>query len=399
MLQFPIDCLNNIIECLEDDSNTLYSCLLVNRSWCKISVRIYWRYIRNLSTLIACLPNDSKEILYNNGISISTSKTPVFNYASFCKYLEVHNVIKNIKLFLRKQKSILVQNLNDITIIVLQEIFKLLMCQISSLRELKYTLTNLTSITFTSYPGARDCLKNLSTLSCYSNIYPEFFYHLSKICQTTIHTLRIIFNESISNGLADLISSLQNLRHLKVCLHKYGVDLTDINTLISKFPNSLITLRIYGGIKCYFKAVIPLSFIARFTNLQELVFIFYSNEYYEGFNKLQYVVFPQLRSLNIYMKCPENELLKKFLENNGKNLKEFYVKSNDNSLNLAIVKFCPNLRNLSIRIEDNELEILETILISCKYLESIRIFGYKYYNKKGLTEIIMKYSSKIKLFL
>ncbi|EXX71940.1 hypothetical protein RirG_073970 [Rhizophagus irregularis DAOM 197198w] len=398
MLQFPIDCLNDIIEYLEDDSNTLYSCLLVSRNWCKISVRIYWRYIRNLSTLIACLPNDSKEILYNNGISISTSKTPVFNYASFCKYLEVCKVIKDIEHFLRIQ-DISVQNLNDITTIVLQEIFKLLMCQISSLRELRYTLTNLTSITFTSYPGARECLKNLSTLSCCSNIQPEFFYHLSRICQTTIHTLSIILDELISNGLGDLISSLQNLRHLKVYQYKYGVDLTDINTLISKFPNSLVTFCIYRGMGCFFKAVIPLSFIARFTNLQELVFIFSSNESYEGFNKLQYVVFPQLRSLKFNVECPENELLIKFLENNGKNLKEFYVKSNDNSLNLAIIKFCPNLRNLFIRIEDNELEILETILISCKYLESIRIFDYKYYNKAGLTEIIMKYSSNIKLFL
>ncbi|PKY33138.1 hypothetical protein RhiirB3_532349 [Rhizophagus irregularis] len=151
------------------------------------------------------------------------------------------------------------------------------MCQTSSLRELRYTLTNLTSITFTSYPGARECLKNLSTLSCSSNIHPEFFYKLSKICQTSIHTLSIILNELISNGLADLISSLQNLRHLKVYQHKYGVDLTDINTLISKFPNSLITFSIYRGMECFFKAVIPLSFIARFTNLQEL--LVYLEEY------------------------------------------------------------------------------------------------------------------------
>ncbi|CAB5393164.1 unnamed protein product [Rhizophagus irregularis] len=282
MLQFPIDCLNDIIEYLEDDSNTL-----------------------NLSTLIACLPNDSKEILYNNGISISTSKTPVFNYASFCKYLEVCKVIKDIEHFLRIQ-DISVQNLNDITTIIYIN---------------KFDINN-----FTSYPGARECLKNLSTLSCCSNIQPEFFYHLSKICQTTIHTLSIILDELISNGLGDLISSLQNLRHLKVYQYKYGVDLTDINTLISKFPNSLVTFCIYRGMGCFFKAVIPLSFIARFTNLQELVFIFSSNESYEGFNKLQYVVFPQLRSLKFNVECPENELLIKFLENNGKNLKEFMLK-------------------------------------------------------------------------
>ena len=33
---------------------------------------------------------------------------------------------------------------------------------------------------------------------------------------------------------------------------------------------------------------------------------------------------------------PRNELLIKFLENNGKNLKEFYIKTSNDSLNLAI---------------------------------------------------------------
>ena len=96
MIEFPIDCFNDIVGFLDDDSNTFHI------YWCKFFVKIYWKHIRNLDTLIACLPNDSKEILYNNGISISTSKTPMFNYASFCKYLEVHNVIKDIKLLENK---------------------------------------------------------------------------------------------------------------------------------------------------------------------------------------------------------------------------------------------------------------------------------------------------------
>src|SRR3954451_19605167 len=75
---FLTDCLNEVFENLEDDKFTLHSCLLVNRLWCKISVRILWRDILNfkdslndkhrskvrlsiLSTLFACLPNGSKE--------------------------------------------------------------------------------------------------------------------------------------------------------------------------------------------------------------------------------------------------------------------------------------------------------------------------------------------------
>src|SRR6266496_5067511 len=122
MSQLPDDCLNKIFEHLEYDKITLYSCLLVNRLWCKISVRILWRDIRNYNTLIACLPDESKEILYKNKIIFSTSnsKPPIFNYASFCKSLSVP-VIKRSITKLIKQQPILSQNLEVNISIVSQE--------------------------------------------------------------------------------------------------------------------------------------------------------------------------------------------------------------------------------------------------------------------------------------
>src|SRR5581483_4005147 len=76
MSQLPVDCLNEIFEYLENEKVTLLSCLLVNHLWCEISVRILWKNFRNyyplnFRTLIACLPNESKEILRNNEIIIS----------------------------------------------------------------------------------------------------------------------------------------------------------------------------------------------------------------------------------------------------------------------------------------------------------------------------------------
>src|ERR1051325_2130367 len=120
MLQLPADCLNEIFEYLEDDAVTLRSCLLVNHLWCEVSVRILWRSIRSYYTLIACLPNDSKAILLENGIII-TSEPPMFNYASFCKILPVFQVcdrINSIGQSLENQES---RNLLE------REIFKLLM--------------------------------------------------------------------------------------------------------------------------------------------------------------------------------------------------------------------------------------------------------------------------------
>src|SRR3954447_13779849 len=115
----PADCLNEVFEILEDDKTTLHSCLLVNRLWCKISIRILWRNIWSfkytvtydrqlevssaiLSTLISCLPNESKELLHENEIFISTpSKPPLFNYAAFCKVLSIGDIGKLINIVLR----------------------------------------------------------------------------------------------------------------------------------------------------------------------------------------------------------------------------------------------------------------------------------------------------------
>src|SRR2546423_1429274 len=90
-LNFPPTALTKFFGYLEDEV-TLHSCLLVNRLWCEISVRIIvWKDVCDYSTwkfrtLIACLPKESKEILHKNKIIIQTqaSKPPMFNYASFC---------------------------------------------------------------------------------------------------------------------------------------------------------------------------------------------------------------------------------------------------------------------------------------------------------------------------
>src|ERR1041384_2503979 len=146
MSQLPADCLNEIFEYLEEDKVTLRSCLLVNRLWCEVSVRILWRSIRNYNTLIACLPTESKEILSENGIITSTLAAPTFNYPSFCKVLSVFRVYNEIEKLFKNKRSI-----------VIQEIFKLLMNQISLkklviYRPLYQPLYNIPK--FTSFPGA-----------------------------------------------------------------------------------------------------------------------------------------------------------------------------------------------------------------------------------------------------
>src|SRR5688500_6509412 len=128
--QLPADCLNEIFECLDDDKVALHSCLLVNRFWCKISVPTLWTSIQNYKTWIACLPNESKEILYKNDIllSSSTSKPPLFNYVAFIKDLSISEIVTNLS---KICKPTTLQIRDDKFTVFAQEIFKMFMNQTS----------------------------------------------------------------------------------------------------------------------------------------------------------------------------------------------------------------------------------------------------------------------------
>src|SRR6266511_6133070 len=120
--QLHVDCLNEIFENL-NDKVALRSCILVNRLWCEVSIRILWTSIQNYDTLIACLPNESKEILYKNEITIitPTSKPPLFNYVSFIKSLSIGGIVYKIKSVLKDYQHNALQVFENNKKIVIRE--------------------------------------------------------------------------------------------------------------------------------------------------------------------------------------------------------------------------------------------------------------------------------------
>ncbi len=66
-----------------------------------------------------------------------------------------------------------------------------------------------------------------------------------------------------------------------------------------------------------------------------------------------------------------------------------------NSLNLAVAKFCPNLKSLYTIFKSDEIERLKTILDSCQQLESIKVWcGLDYLNESELLKVVAKHSPK-----
>ena len=95
------------MEELQDDSKSLFSCLLVvNRLWCETGVLVLWRNpwrydisYQNKSSLFnivtSSLPDDIKEILTAQGILTTSQQPLLFDYLSFCRSMNV-NAINDI---------------------------------------------------------------------------------------------------------------------------------------------------------------------------------------------------------------------------------------------------------------------------------------------------------------
>ncbi|GBC08972.1 hypothetical protein RclHR1_08510008 [Rhizophagus clarus] len=400
--QLLTDCLNEIIEHLKEDCHTLHSCLLVNRLWCEISVRILWRNIGNfesscqsiinssiLNTLFTCLPNESKEILHRNEIfiSIPISKQPLFNYAKFCKALSIYEIGRLVDNIFRNKISFNSLSLKDRNYIVTNEFIKMFSNQISSLKKLScYHNYYPIKFSFPYFPGVRD----LSELHCCSCLPPNFFYQLSQLCHN-LRTLSIDFDSyNISNELKELISLQKNLKNLKLSA-KISSCASIIPTL-KKHSNTVTKLHLYGN-----SNNLPYSFVSSFTNLQEFIFSFMGGSNFEDFRMLQYVNFSKLQTLKIPYQFPKPEYLMKFLENNGKNLKNFYTDESNKDLSLSIPDFCPNLKSLFLLFHKDELDALKTIFIKCQHLESIKVWcgkGYfnEYLSEKEIFDTVARYS-------
>ncbi|GBC37298.2 hypothetical protein GLOIN_2v1876960 [Rhizophagus irregularis DAOM 181602=DAOM 197198] len=322
------DCLNNIFEFLEDDKGTLYSCLLVNRLWF-------------LGTLISCLPNESRDLLYKNKIFIPTptTKTPLFDYVSFCKFISIDEI------------NIMIENYQEI-----------------------------------SDDGDDDDDDN-DYDNDDDNIQSEFFYQMSKFCHN-IQSLTIKFGEKVSNGLNDLIISQKNLKN--VSLKQSHHDWTDIIPSLIKHSNTITKLLLKG--KNDHK---PLTFITNFINLKELIITFdYLNATLKDFkDELRYFHFQKLQNLKFSFGCPRSDILIDFIKINGKNLNYLYINRDDNLLNISIPKLCPNLKFLYTIFIDKKSLI--DILNGCQLLECIQVMcGRLHIKEKDMLEAIVKYSPK-----
>src|SRR5688500_12913828 len=112
MSRLNLDILILIFDKLQYDKKSLYSCILVNREWCRIVVPILWKVTwyndekserKLFNTILFCLPISSKQLLIDNGVKLQLSLMtgqPLFKYISFCTFPNNSIVYKMIEMIL-----------------------------------------------------------------------------------------------------------------------------------------------------------------------------------------------------------------------------------------------------------------------------------------------------------
>ncbi|KAG9292384.1 hypothetical protein G9A89_015254 [Geosiphon pyriformis] len=155
--ELPPESLQGVFEYLQDIKD-LFSCLFVNRFWCKSVAPILWRntltiidskFSENvMTTLKACLPESSKSLLQWNSISCPKAQA-TFDYASFLQQLPFDNLVEFtcrlpvIDGSLIHYTPNVLQESERRHLLILQEILKMLFERSSNL----YELTVFTSVT------------------------------------------------------------------------------------------------------------------------------------------------------------------------------------------------------------------------------------------------------------
>ncbi|RGB43832.1 hypothetical protein C1646_798027 [Rhizophagus diaphanus] len=386
MKYFPTEVVQRIVSNLQDVKNPhyLFSTLMVNKEWCKVSVPYLWEltldYIpdkyNSYKCIITYLSNaeeSSRNFLRNHGMDLLTSPPwSTFNYPTYLTSINYHHLAILIQSYLSKTND----DNNDDFIpakekLLFQELFKLFMKKSKYIKKITIPDTiNLDGIMedipfITRYNGASKCLRGLKEFYCYWNFNGSFYKSIQNICKN-IQIIKIYIDAYYDvEHLSKLISIQSNLKQLKIEVQEITVgNSIIINDYCTPIFNSILDQK---------------------NSIQKLELINFSFQFAdkEIFEKL--INCKYLRFLSIY-KCKFLESLNFASLNGIPSLEEFYYCHKIDDYfpeNLIISLFHSNLRK--IKLSFHTMNIIEAIIINCPNLEILKLSTSL--NRKNILDI------------
>ncbi|GET64891.1 hypothetical protein GLOIN_2v1779083 [Rhizophagus irregularis DAOM 181602=DAOM 197198] len=229
-----------IIQYFRKDFSTLYSCILVNRLWCRLAIPLLWedpfsaptQNHHCIKTYFCFLSEDSKAKLneYEINDNLILSNT-LFNYPSFIKYLDIKKICRSIKYW----NSTLADGINNYSLIE-----KYLSQIIISQHNLQKISFEYNTNPFLSLKDS-NCSNTLNTIIFFSidfesivNIFQEVFNQLN-----VLESFHIIYCYSLNFELIQQIIKVIKPFKLKSLFIKEILHIESLLLLLQKFSDCL----------------------------------------------------------------------------------------------------------------------------------------------------------------
>ncbi|GBC34066.1 uncharacterized protein OCT59_019056 [Rhizophagus irregularis] len=333
-----------IIKYFQNDYSTLYSCILVNKLWCRLAIPLLWKdpfsiptknynfienYLHNLNDDFKTKLNEYKII--NN----SLPSNMLFNYSRFLKYLNINKFIFTTRVWFESSisKNRLVidfENLGDICVSLFETFIE--------------NEVNLHTLEIEIYYHA--CFDNILKLILKNT---NFIYNIRNL-NLCIDSLSIYNSDECISSISQIINLQQNLK--KISLNYYGFPLLQ-PLLLSKdynYSNTLNTIIFYGV--DFIKVINNLKKVFERLNVLESVHIYYCYSLNTSFTQqIINLTKPfKLKSLFISESSNIDESLEILLQKSGDYLENFGVNIIESSLKQRllelITKYCKNIKFL-----------------------------------------------------
>ncbi|PKY31547.1 hypothetical protein RhiirB3_449193 [Rhizophagus irregularis] len=374
----------NIIKYFQDDYSTLYSCVLVNRFWCRLSIPLLWKnpfsistgnynfiriYLHNLNVELKTKLNEYK---INENLLLSNT---LFNYPSFLKYLNLSKIVTSVEKWFYTTR---IKNL-DIKKLIIMSLLKIF---------IKNEV-------------------NLHTLEIEINLYIEYFDDIlelilqnlnfilnAKILKLFILKSKLFNNNSnstlINNRVLQVINLHQNLKNIILTYNNDKEFLFYQSLLLSKDYNCSNTLNTITLYRINFKDMINLNKMFEQLNVLESVHIIFCYSLNTSFiQQILNLTKPfKLRSLFLNGRSGiKKSSLLLLLQKSGCYLKNFRYSTMYNESDRvrqmfgSVINYCKNIKYLDIDdiIYPVVLDLIENIKQNLNYLfissEIIRFRG------------------------
>ncbi|GBC09205.1 hypothetical protein RclHR1_08690008 [Rhizophagus clarus] len=406
MLYLIEDCLRIIFNELKYDLNSLYSCILVNRLWCRVAIPILWKrnfdteilsYYKLYNAIIYLLPITSKMILINNidneNIFPSTIR-PLFNYIRISSQVPSRFIEEMIEALIKKEDKFVSYKRN----LLEQEVYKLF---VSNCKDIKHFLLKTTQHLY-QFPGASTCFSQLCVLTIdISRVTSTILFGMAIICEN-IEDLKIFQCDRDIPGLNRLIDVQTKLKSLR--LHEFyntEKQCKELNKVIGKKANTLQEIELVGpSVTSLLPKFLPLLKNLRSLKLcNELYDV--SEESQEWEKYLSISSFPNLQYLETEYLPFYNDCL--LIEKSHGNILEINISQDSNSiyhytkkLINTIINYNSNIERLIINIKFENFDDIKEIFLNCNQLKMIDLSLYNENNLNcdGFFEILIKYSPK-----